>query len=541
MSGAIHPEGRAPELAAAVAKPRAARREVLVAAALGAVLMVVVQSATRDIAGNDGYYHVKMALMLPEVGYLTSFPWLHWTIFREQFVSHHYGFHTLLAPFVCLADRAAEDAALGGKIASVAAMGATFAAVSAVLRRLEAPHRFLWMLLLGAAPWHFWMRQAYVRAPMAALPLLVVGVLWCARGRTVAVGVLAFVFTHVYGGGVLFPLVPLAFLAAAAINGNALRVPVVQSLCAVVGIALAFVLNPYFPANIGFYTTQLFVTGLGAPGDVGSEWKPYVGWNLLGQAAVLGVVYVWCMIRRWQAAVPPGRDELALFLLHVVFLVLTLKSRRFVEYWPVFAVMSAAAFYARYRQARGVEAASPRWERAGVALATMGLAVAAGSNLHVTRGFIKPSHDLPALRGALSYLKEHSPARSLVFTDDWDIFPACFYFNDHNVYAVGLDPEFTRTRYPALWERYRRITRAELPARLEETNAPDGGGNEITYEDIGTRFHADYVLVAADHRPLFRALTARTRLFTVVYPPEWKIGDPQPAIALLRVHAGRAP
>ena len=68
----------------------------------------------------------------------------------------------------------------------------------------------------------------------------------------------------------------------------------------------------------------------------------------------------------------------------------------------------------------------------------------------------------------MQYLSGHSPTHSLVFTDDWDLFPICFYYNDHNRYMVGLDPMFTKIPYPELWERYRLITRGQTPGTLEQ-------------------------------------------------------------------------
>lgn len=520
-------------------KPSIGRREWLWAALFGMAFMTFVQSGSWGIAGNDGYYHVKMAMLLPELGYVQSFPWLHWTIFRDQFVSHHHGFHTLLLPFVWIAEQTTGDPALGGKAAAIVAMGVAFALFSIVLRQLAVPHRFLWLILIGAMPWHLWLRQSYVRAPMVALPLLLLAVLWHLRARTLAIGILAFIFTHAYGGGVLFPLVSIAFFGAAWLNGDSLRIPFQQCLYSGIGVVLGFVINPYFPANVSFLFTQLFVTGLGAPSDVGNEWKPYQAWNLLVQAGILGALYLGCLLRRLQSAVPTTRDELALCLLNVIFLILTMKSRRFVEYWPIFALLSAAAFCGQaQRGLRPVATSIFAWadltSRRAMAIATIAVLAGAIPNLWLTRDNIKPSLNLPALEAALGFLEKNSPPRSIVFTDDWDSFPFCFYFNHHNTYIVGLDPEFTRTRYPALWERYRLITRAEIPGKLRDSREPDGN-NKVTYGDIATRFNADYVLVADDHRPLFKALIARSEDFKIVYPPDWKLGRAQPAITVFSV------
>ena len=83
---------------------------------------------------------------------------------------------------------------------------------------------------------------------------------------------------------------------------------------------------------------------------------------------------------------------------------------------------------------------------------------------------------------------------------------------------MGLDPEFTRTRYPALWERYKKITRAELPAKLPIALRNDSENVEIEYEDIGTVFEAQYVLVVDDHNKLYKALMDRPQSFDRIYP-----------------------
>jgi hypothetical protein len=223
----------------------------------------------------------------------------------------------------------------------------------------------------------------------------------------------------------------------------------------------------------------------------------------------------------------------------VIFLILTMKSRRFVEYWPMFALLSAAAFCAQARcGTRPAPGSVFAWtdftSRSVNVIARIAVLACAIPNLSLTRDNMESSHNVRALEGAMDFLEENSPPRSIVFTDDWDTFPVCFYYNHHNRYIVGLDPEFTRTKYPALWERYRLITRAELPARLKESREPDGD-NDVTYADISTRFMADYVLVDSGHRALYKALCARSRDFKIVYPPDWKLGKAQPAITVFSV------
>jgi hypothetical protein len=185
------------------------RIELLAAALLGALPMAVIQASSPHLLGNDSYYHAAMAGLLGEAGFVQSFPWLHWTLFRDQFVSHHHGFHVLLAPFVWLSEAVTGDAILGAKVAVTLCMGATAAMFCLVLRALGVRRRLWWMLLLLCLPWAFWLRLSFVRAPSAGLPLMLAAVWLVLRHRPVWLGVLAFCFSHLYGAALLLPLIPL--------------------------------------------------------------------------------------------------------------------------------------------------------------------------------------------------------------------------------------------------------------------------------------------------------------------------------------------
>jgi hypothetical protein len=156
------------------------------------------------------------------------------------------------------------------------------------------------------------------------------------------------------------------------------------------------------------------------------------------------------------------------------------------------------------------------------------------ANLRFVRQRIEPSQDLAALRNAMEFLARASPADALVLTDDWDVFPACFCFNQHNRYAVGLDPVFSSRRYPALWERYHRIRRGEVPAQLPKQFGSDPKP-QITLDDIAGEFQARHVLVAADHARLHRLLREQPSRFRIVYPHQWNVREPLPPFTVFEV------
>ena len=120
---------------------------------------------------------------------------------------------------------------------------------------------------------------------------------------------------------------------------------------------------------------------------------------------------------------------------------------------------------------------------------------------------MRTGFNLPAMRAALKFVEENSNPGDIVFTDDWDIFPAYFYHNSHNYYVVGLDPKFTHARRPDLWERYMRITRGETPKQsVVKLAGPDGQTRQetisIDLKDIRTEFKARFVICDDDHQSL---------------------------------------
>jgi hypothetical protein len=92
-------------------------------------LFAIVQFATPNLAGNDGYYHIKLAQIMGVRGLLPPFGWLPLTVLNaEAFVDHHFLYHVLLIPFTL------GDLREGAKWASIILPATTFIAGWILLR-----------------------------------------------------------------------------------------------------------------------------------------------------------------------------------------------------------------------------------------------------------------------------------------------------------------------------------------------------------------------------------------------------------------------
>jgi hypothetical protein len=511
---------------------------------LGAVLMHSIYAGTTGwlrpivgVPGNDSFYHVKMAAMMPQVGLLREFPWLQFCYFTDEgqsFVSHHYGFHVLLNPFVQLSHWLTGDYLPGGRWAICTFFGLMLVLLDRLLLAARMPWRWLWLPVFVLLPFQFFTRHAFIRAIAPSLVLMMLILLLMFRRRPVWTALAIAAYVHLYMGGVIFgPLLVGAYVFAIVISSQDRRAAFRLALWGALGWTVGVLAHPYRDGMWGFLKLQVFGTGLSPDIPVGQEWKPYndLWWFAQMSGVVLGV-WAAAVFARLRIGKPANAEELALLLMNVVFFVLTLKARRFIEYWPMFCLLSAAylASPVMGEVAERIQKRNGTLDRSRAAIlgpiAAVGIVLVIVSFSPVWQEIRRASrcdYDLLAIRSAMEFLEKQSQPGDVVFTDDWDIFPVYFYYNSYNHYIVGLDPKFTHARRPDLWERYVKITRGQIPADVHvETRGADNNvlmqTLHVSLEDIRDHFGAGYVITDRDHRPLAAKLAAATDFAELVYP-----------------------
>ena len=472
------------------------------------------------VPGNDTYYHMVMARFPFDLALADTFPWLQWTLFRDQFVNHHLGFQFLLFPLVWLSDVATGNLVWGGQAALLICSGLTAMCFYRLLVLRGVPHPLLWTFLLGVLPWHFWMRQAYVRAPIVALPMMLFAIELMMRRKPLLLGMWACAFMLAYFGAVLFAMLTGCMLAGWMMTEGLNRRLVRVGAAMVIGLTAGFALHPSFPENIEFMRVQLFDSGLSAAVDIGNEWKPPDAWFAAVMWLPLLVLWLGSIISSLVQGRKIDGTSVGLMLLTALFLLLTAKMRRFVEYAPVFMLLSAADLF---RWSLPSNLWSSRLIRVSLILV---IAAAGLSGPLQARWQTEPAFHAKHVSEAMTWMQAHTPKNSVVFTDDWDVFPGYFYFNRHNRYVVGLDPMFTAIPYPEHWRRYKSITRGQAAIEPDDVD-------HASLADIGDLFLADYVMVQQNHRPLYDQLQLSRERFQRIYPEHDEGG--QPPLAVFKV------
>ncbi|MBD0372096.1 MAG: hypothetical protein ICV60_14745 [Pyrinomonadaceae bacterium] len=316
-----------------------------------AVVFIKLQFSTDAVCCGDfdGYYHIKWSSLLWEGMRRSVFPpafvWLPLTTLDPKgYVDHHLLFHILQIPFTWFLD-----------LRTAAKVSATLFSTLAVFScywlivRYRIRYALCWLIALLACSAPFLYRMSMAKAPPIAIVFMIIGIYLLFRKKYIWLLPLAFLFVWTYSlfvtlvaAASIWPVV--VFWSERAFDRRSIWRTLSAPLYTIAGTIAGFVINPYFPKNVWlFYEhVRIKVTAGDFTTSVGTEWYPYESWYFLGSciiafaAMLVGyVAYDWTDRRR--AARP-----LLLMIFSTLLMIASFRSRRFVEYWPPFAVLFAA-------------------------------------------------------------------------------------------------------------------------------------------------------------------------------------------------------
>lgn len=452
-------------------------------------LFSAIQFATPNLVGNDGYFHIKFAQVMREQGLRPPFPWLPLTILNPAaYFDHHFLYHVLLVPFTY------GDLREGAKWAGVIFPSLAFLAGWIFLRGQGVPYAALWSLGFFAASEAFLYRMSMPRVQSVSLLMLflILHVTLTRRYRWLLP--LTFIYVWLYDA---FPFILILigiYLATQWLLDRQLELAPLAY--AVAGTGLGLLINPYFPNNLVFIYHHLLpkLTDTTAT-RIGTEWYPYQTWTLVKNsgpallAFVAGVFALGLHERRMTTRTA------SLLLVATFFGLLVFKSRRFVEYYPAFALLFCAVawtpLFKGWLQTKvWIGKALP------LALALI-LASATWLNIQAAREKLQDSKPYQRFAGASAWLQTNTPPGSRVFQTDWDDFTWLYFYNTHNTYTLGLDPTYMQLYDAKMYDLWRDISK---------------GNVEAPAQTIANTFGAGYIVTDLKHKGFFRQAKADPQL-----------------------------
>jgi hypothetical protein len=463
--------------------------------------MALIQFASPNMPDNDGFYHIKLAWLMRTEGLKPAFPYLPLSILNaKEFYDHHFLFHVALIPFTF------GDLRAGAKWAAVVFASLAFLAVWYLLHRQRVPYAWLWALgLLGISD-AFLFRMSITRAQSLSLAVLALGFAWLLEGKYRHLAVLGFIYVWMYDA---FPLlIALAALHLLAVALTERRLEFRPLLYISAGILLGMIVNPYFPANLIFsYHHMLPKLADATSVRVGNEWYPYDTKQLLENslpaliAFASGVLALGLTGRKMDT-----RTALAL-LSALLFGMMLFQARRFVEYFPPFALTFAAFAWAPLldsKQALVQAALMPPLHlisrlQSYLPATMLSLAIVLGivRSIPPAQAAVDSSKPYGLYASASLWLEKNTPAGSRVFQTDWDDFPRLFYYNTHNTYLIGLDPTYLQLYNADLYDLWVDITHGDVknPSQI-----------------IATTFNSRYIHTDLNHREFLQVALKDPRL-----------------------------
>jgi len=421
--------------------------------------MAVIQFGTPNMPDNDGYYHIKMAYVMRTESLTPDFIWLPLSILNpREYADHHFLFHVLLMPFTY------GNLRVGAKWAAVVFASLAFLAVWWLFQRQKIPYAAWWALALLGISDAFLYRMSVTRAQSLSLAVLALAFALLLEGKTRLLVLPAFFYVWLYDA---FPLVLVfGILHLMAVYIHEHRFDFKPVLYISIGILAGMIINPYFPNNIIFSYRHMFPKLVDATSvHVGNEWYPYQTSTLLQNsmpaliAFVTGVFAVGLNPRKMEQRI------IFALLVSLLFGFMLMQARRFVEYFPPFALifMVFAITPLLKPELDSVPSTStPRIRFAPPIFLSVAIIVSIAVSNPRAREAVSSSKPYGLYAGSSAWLAANTPTESRIFQTDWDDFPRLFFYNTHNTYLIGLDPTYMQLYDAELYSLWVEITQGRV-------------------------------------------------------------------------------
>ncbi|MBD3359421.1 MAG: hypothetical protein GF365_01800 [Candidatus Buchananbacteria bacterium] len=477
----------------------------------------------------DSFYHLKISKLIAEQGPIWDFPWLQYTVLKDYYIDHHFLYHVLAIPFIkILGDFE------GLKFFTVI-LATLFVLLSYIFfkkYKIKYAEIFTLILLFSSA---FLFRISLAKAVALSLIFLFLGIYCLFKKKYWLLALISFLYVWSYGGFLLIFIAAFIFVLAKTIYHtfiaqplwfelkNFLKLIKIKNyfklffknlfsldnlkliLAPFLGIILGLVLNPYFPKNLKFYWQQVIEIGvINYRGlvNVGGEWYPYSLAELMTNSGIVVIIFIVSVILFFIFIKKQKPPSIFFLLTSLLFFVLTLKSRRYVEYLTpnlvyfsaftcgyILAEINFKKFLRQFKKENYILGSLLIFLIIYIAIIFPCIII---RNAYLTSQSYRGGIEYQRFEGIANYLKQKSRPGDIVMQTDWDDFPMLFYHNHQNYYIIGLDPTFMYNYDADLYNLFTEITTARKFDNL--------------YNEVKNKFKAKYFIVDADRGQLKRNL-----------------------------------
>lgn len=419
---------------------------------------------TQGVYENDAFYHARYSQMLPQQGLSRSFPWMQFSLWRDQFCDKDFLYHVAMMPFV-----RAGEALVGAKVFTLLlALGVMVAAYVALVR-WRVPWAVVWVGLLALGSGIFLSRMLMIRSHGLSILLMVLSLYVIARGRFWPCFVVGFVYSWSYSFPLAMGITAIGMECSRRVllgNQNGAWKAVAGSFA---GVIAGLLIHPYSPNTVSTLWLLLNISAAGATGgtiELGSEFRPLEASAIpmvmpgLLAALLLSIVgALWLRFRKTPEKNPLSFESAAVLGAAVGWFAGLFVFMRMAEYFAPAVVFAAALVTRDILRETQLNTKMPRNGQLAALLASVLLlagchqiALQGVRGLYLLRRPFYPSDEAwyrgQYFGGAAAWLKSHAPAGATVINFHWDDFPELYYQSPEHHYLVGMDPTLMSLKHP---------------------------------------------------------------------------------------------
>lgn len=396
---------------------------------------------------RDGYYHARLARMMPERGLSRHFPWTQISTWKDGYCDKEFLYHLAMMPFAQIGKEPIFGARLFAVLLSVAVMVTLFCVLRANRARWPAFFAALPLAMGGL----FIARLGMIRSHVLSMLLILIGVHFLLGRKWRSLFVLGFVYAWSYTVPFVLLMTAVPFVLGRWLGRGGLDWRSVAAAGA--GSTLGLAIHPYTPITLESILTYVQVFRLGLQGaatsgfELGNEIYPYplpVFFNIYPLVLItVPLLAAFAVVLRRRLA--PG--TVGAVLSSLFWFGMTMASPRFAEYSVLLLTVALALLC---RDASASEGDFPfrllRDRRARLAILAGALGALACFHVYSMTFYVRyQTKAAPPrfFRGASDWMARHLAPGETVINLFWDDFPELFYDAPRQYYLWGLDPTYT--------------------------------------------------------------------------------------------------
>ncbi|MBT4334926.1 hypothetical protein HOD65_00520, partial [bacterium] len=188
-----------------------------------------------------------------------------------------------------------------------------------------------------------------------------------------------------------------------------------------------------------------------------------------------------------------------LLLLSLIFIMLTIKYNRFIEYLAPILILSVAYIYKISMNIPEInEYIKKIYNKLNnlsfkliITLTTLSLIFLPLKQIYTD---YKTTNSIETFKETAIWLNKNTPSESIVFNTSWDAFPRLFFYNHHNYYVVGLDPIFLYNYNNKMYYLWHNISTKQcaLDSKIDECPENKKTAKAIA-DSILNSFNSEYI------------------------------------------------